>query len=172
MLPSPRRVPCTFNKSETHIKCGSLTHEASAQLPSALPPDAAVAKCHARPTRAWLTWSGPAPQEKLAASRRQHCGPMLLPPSAMHTCTSVTHITCASPTRVAGAKLLAALQPNAAVAASGALHAKSERMHAPHERDSHQVRQPHTRGRRPAALSAAAQCCHQPAERRVCSRRA
>jgi len=131
------------NTSAAHVKCGSLTREASALLPSALPPDAAVAKCHARPTRAWLTWSGPAPQEKLAASRRQHCGPMLLPPSAMHACTSVTHIKCAGLTREDGAQLLAALQPNDAVAASSAMPAR-------HERDSHQVHQPQTRSARPA----------------------
>eukprot|EP00966_Prymnesium_polylepis_P081592 1890037-Prymnesium_polylepis.1 len=39
------------------------------------------------------------------------------------------------------------------------MHAQHERTHAQHERDSHQVRQAHTRSRRPAALSAAAQCC-------------
>ena len=51
MLQSPRRVPCTFNTSAAHIKCGSLTHEASALLPSARQPNAAIFRCHARPTQ-------------------------------------------------------------------------------------------------------------------------
>ena len=70
--------------------------------------------------------------------------------------TSATHIKGGSPTREAGAQLLAALQPNAAVSALSVMHAQHERTHAQHERDSHQVRQTHTRSRRPAALSAAA----------------
>ena len=37
-------------------------------------------------------------------------------------------------------------------------------MRAQHESDSHQVHPPHTRGRRPAALSISAQCCHHRAE--------
>eukprot|EP00966_Prymnesium_polylepis_P131528 3042240-Prymnesium_polylepis.1 len=42
MLPSPRRVPSTLNKRVTHVGCASLTREASAQLPSALQPNAAI----------------------------------------------------------------------------------------------------------------------------------
>eukprot|EP00966_Prymnesium_polylepis_P239186 5531732-Prymnesium_polylepis.1 len=56
--------------------------------------------------------------------------------------TSAIHIKCTS---------LTPQQPNAAVAAPSV-------MHAPHERDSPQVHQPHARSQRPAVLSAAAQC--------------
>ena len=58
---------------------------------------------------------------------------MLLPPSAMHACTSVTHIKCAGLTREAGAQLLAALQPSAAVAMLSAMPAQHECLHAQHE---------------------------------------
>jgi hypothetical protein len=63
--------------------------------------------------------------------------------------TSVTHFKCISLTPEARAPLPSALQPNAAVAAPSA-------MHAPHERDSHQACEPHTRSRCPAALRTAA----------------
>jgi hypothetical protein len=88
--------------------------------------------------------------------------------------------------------LPSARQPDAAITALSAMHAPHERdshqtspkrearsscpqhgspmlpspsvMRAQHERDSRRVRQPPTRSQRPAALSAAAQCCHHRAE--------
>eukprot|EP00966_Prymnesium_polylepis_P259771 6000624-Prymnesium_polylepis.1 len=44
-LPAPRRVPCTFKASVTHIKCASLTQEASALALAAL---RAAAQCCCR----------------------------------------------------------------------------------------------------------------------------
>ena len=206
MLPSPSCVPCTFSTSVAHIECAGLRREASAQLPSAWQPNAAIAalsamhaqhvrdlhrahqpqtrsqrpaalnaaarccnrraECHARSTRARPTSSAAASHTKPAPCCPQRGSPMLLSSGATHAqhkcdshgvhhpnkrsgrhaalstaspcccrrvpCTlrtSVTHIKGGSPTRAAGAQLLAALQPNAAVAALSAMPAQHERMH-------------------------------------------
>jgi hypothetical protein len=66
---------------------------------------------------------------------------------------SVTRLKCSSLTPEASAQLPSALQPNVAIAGPSAMHAQQGR-------DSHQVREPHTRRWRLAVLSVAAQCCY------------
>ena len=138
-----RQVPCTLRMSVTHIQCTSLTREAITQLLSAPQPNAAIVS-----------------------------------PSAMHAPHERDSHPVHQPHGEAGARLPSALQPNVAVAEchAPASYQKpapscSERwpkaaiaapsaMHAQQGRDSHQVRESHTRSWRLAALSAAAQCCY------------
>jgi len=157
-----RRVPCTPDMSVTRLKCSSLTPEASAQLPSALQPNVAIAgpsAMHAQQGRDSHQVREPHTRRwRLAvlSVAAQCCYRQV--PCALRM--SVTHIQCTSLTREAITQLLSAPQPNAAIVSPSA-------MHAPHERDSHPVHQPHGEAgaRLPSALqpNVAVAECHAPA---------
>jgi len=154
MLPSPHRVLCALPTSVARIKCSSLTREAGAQLPSALRPNAAVAApsaMYAAHERASLQVHQPhtRSRHRAALSAAAQCCCRRVPCTLS---TSVTHDKCAGVNGRQAAslnELPSVLQPNAAIGAPGAMHTQPER-------DSHQECQPHTRSRRPAALSTAA----------------
>jgi hypothetical protein len=113
-----RRVPCTLSMSVTHIKCASLTREASTQLPSAPQPNAAISEPRAMHAQHERDSHGVCQPQM-----RSQC--TTAPSTATQCCRRrvrgaldkrVTHVGCASLTREASAQLPSARQPNAAVA--------------------------------------------------------
>jgi len=133
-----RRVPCTPIMSVTHIKCTSLTREASTQLLSALQPNDAIVA----PSATHAQHERDSPQVCLSHTRSQR--PTALGGATQRCCrrvrctpnASVPYIKCTSLTREASDQLPSALQRNVAIAEASAKHAHNER-------DSPQVRQPH-----------------------------